>query len=333
MSKIQKSFIFLASISMLCWVLANCSSDDSSDSSSSKKKKSSSSSANNTTVKLACTGLQRTVEKGDVIEEPDLTCSNGHTATNDIWNGLPQGNWEVDPNTNAPSFVISVSATCGSVDIEDVLCGTIRVTEAAAGGSSSSATGATLTCTLKSTSVVRGDTIAIPTLACSSGIEPDDIVWNGRPSGNTTWATNPAATSPTSYTISVSAECGGNWQADVRCGTVTVTTPSSSSRGSSSSRAGSSSSRAGSSSSVAAGSSAGSSSGSSAGSSAGGSSSSAAVSSSSAAVSSSSAAVSSSSAAVSSSSSDDGDSSSSVCDEVCEDGAGTGRPWFKLKRR
>ena len=246
MSKIQKSFICLAIISIFCGVLANCSSDDSSD--PPPKKKSSSSSAGNNTpsVTLSCTGLQKNVEKGGTIDIPDLGCSNGRTPTNEVWN-IPDGNWKVDPNTNATSFTISVTATCGSVELVDVSCGKVNVI-AAAGGSSSSRGGSssssgptvTLTCTGLQKNVAKGGTIEEPILECSNDEEPEEVGWTGRPTGGWTVSAN---TSAVSYTITVSAFCGEVRQVGISCGTVNVTTASSSSRGSSSSRAVSSSSR------------------------------------------------------------------------------------------
>jgi len=137
MSKIQKAFTYLAFISML-WVLASCSTDVGSN-----DKPSSSGAA---MVSLGCTNLQTSVVKGGTIAKPNLICNNGRTAEGIIWNGLPgENSWKVDPNTYAPDFVISVSAFCGSVELEDVPCGTVEVIEAAvssssrAGGSSNSA--------------------------------------------------------------------------------------------------------------------------------------------------------------------------------------------------
>jgi len=136
MSKTKKTFIYLAFISMLC-VLASCSSDGGSGDRHSG--------GNAATVFLSCTNLQTSVMKGGTIAKPNLICSNNRTATDPIWNGLPEyDNWEVDPSTYAPDFVISVSAFCGSVELEDVPCGTVEVIEAVssssrAGGSSNSA--------------------------------------------------------------------------------------------------------------------------------------------------------------------------------------------------
>jgi len=273
MSKIQKSFACLAFISML-WVLASCSSDDSDSSSNQKKPVSSSdsdspSSSGTATVTLYCTNLQSSVAKGGTITKPKLICSNNVTATNIIWNGLDNNSWEVDPNTYAPDFVISVSATCGSVEKWDVPCGTVTVIAAVssssrvagssssgvagssssgvagssssgvAGSSSSGGAGssssAVLSCTNLQETVAKGGTIAIPTLTCSNDANPTDTTWTGRPTNNTTWTTNTNSTT-TSYTISVTATCGpAGRQSGVRCGTVTVGTGSSSSVGASSS--------------------------------------------------------------------------------------------------
>ncbi len=277
MSKIQKSFTYLAFISII-WVLATCSSDSSSGSAKSydddDEISSSSSKAATATVTLACTGLPKSVAKGGIIETPDLTCSNGRTATDPHWS-LPDGNWEVDPNTNLTSIEIMVSATCGSVELVDVPCGTVKFTTAGGGGSSNSGgTGSsssgptvTLTCTGLQANVAKGGTITQPTLACSNGETATDEVWSGLGSGGWTVSAN---TQTTSYPISVSADCGSVRKTGVSCGTVNVVAassssvaPSSSSRGSSSSgttgssssRGSSSSGTAGSSSSVVAGSS------------------------------------------------------------------------------
>ncbi|MDR2595591.1 MAG: hypothetical protein LBC87_12550 [Fibromonadaceae bacterium] len=239
MSKTKKTFIYRAFISMLC-VLASCSSDDS----GSNDKHSSPSTA---TVSLGCTGLQRNVAKGGTIEIPDLECNNGRTATDEIWYGIPDGNWEVDPNTNATSYVISVTATCGSVELLDVPCGKVNVTAAAGGssssrgGSSSSGTAVTLTCTGLKQSVAKGGTIAMPTLTCSNDVYASEETWTGLGSGG--WIVN-TNTSATSYTISVSANCGSVRKTGVSCGTIAVTEAGSSSStggGSSSSRGSSSS--------------------------------------------------------------------------------------------
>jgi len=256
MSKTKKTITYLAFISML-WVLATCSSDDSSGSSDKH------SSPSTAMVSLGCTGLQKDVEKGGTIEVPDLECNNGRTATDEIWNGLPDGNWKVDPSTNATSYVISVSATCGSVELVDVPCGKVNVKAASsssvgggssssrAGGSSSSAGGSsssvTLTCTGLQASVAKGGTIAQPTLTCSNGETATDESWTGLGSGG--WTVNPN-TNSTSYPISVSATCGSVRQTGVSCGTVNVIAASSSSGGSSSSKGSSSSGNTGSSSST-----------------------------------------------------------------------------------
>jgi len=253
MSKIQKSFVYIALISML-WVLAGCSSDSSEGSKPS--------SSSNKQVTLSCTGLSKNVAKGGTIEIPDLTCSNGENAAYETWYGIPDGNWEVDPNTNATSYVISVTATCGKVDLWDVPCGTVNVTAASSnsgGGGTSSSGGAglssssrgtvssssgvavTLTCGPVQTSVAKGGTITIPTLTCSNGETATDESWTGLGSGG--WTVN-ANTNSTSYPISVSANCGSVRQTGVSCGTVNVIATSSSSgnAGSSSSRGTSSSS-------------------------------------------------------------------------------------------
>ena len=257
MSKIQKTFIYLAFISML-WVLASCSSDDSAPSPK-------------PVVVLHCTGLQKDVAKGGTIDIPDLRCSNDSEADDEIWNGRPSGNtsWTVDPSTEASSFEIVVSATCGSAKmIWDVPCGTVKVKEAGAGSSSSagigtsssagtgssSSTGAgssssagigssssdvavTLTCTGLPTSIARGNTIPTPTLTCSNGAIATQINWNGRPQNNTAWEVSANGVTQY-YTISVTANCGTVTKTDVSCGRVDVVaagTGSSSSRGSSSS--------------------------------------------------------------------------------------------------
>ena len=267
MSKIQKTFIYLAFISML-WVLASCSSDDSAPSPK-------------PVVVLHCTGLQKDVAKGGTIDIPDLRCSNDSEADDEIWNGRPSGNtsWTVDPSTEASSFEIVVSATCGSAKmIWDVPCGTVKVKEAGAGSSSSAGTGTsssagtgsssstgagssssagigssssdvavTLTCTGLPTSIARGNTIPTPTLTCSNGAIATQINWNGRPQNNTAWEVSANGVTQY-YTISVTAKCGTVTKTDVSCGRVDVVaagTGSSSSRGSSSSAGGNSSSSVG----------------------------------------------------------------------------------------
>jgi len=251
MSKTKKTFIYRAFISMI-WVLASCSSDDSSGSSDKH------SSPSTAVVSLGCTGLQRNVAKGGTIDMPELECNNGRTATDETWYGIPDGNWKVDPSTNATSYVISVTATCGSVELVDVPCGKVNVIAASsssvgggssssrAGGSSSSAGGSsssvTLTCTGLQASVAKGGTIAQPTLTCSNGETASEETWTGLGSGG--WTVNPN-TNSTSYPITVSANCGSVRQTGVSCGTVNVIAASSSSGGSSSSRAGSSSSTTG----------------------------------------------------------------------------------------
>jgi len=231
MSKIQKSLACLAFISILCLSFSNCSSDGG----SSQGDKPSSNSASKVT--LNCTGLPKSVAKGGTIDEPDLICSNDRTATNKVWNGLPDGNWEVDPRTNATSYVISVTATCGSVELVDVPCGTVKVAAASSssagggsssslgGGSSSSGVTVTLTCTDLQASVSKGGTITRPTLACSNDETPSEETWTGQP---LEWTVN-EGTNAESYTISVSANCGTDRQIGVSCGTVNVTAASSSS--------------------------------------------------------------------------------------------------------
>ena len=131
MSKIQKSFACIAFISMLFGIFASCSSDDS-DSSDKKKTKSSSSvggSSSGPSVTLACTGLQKDVEKGGTINVPTLTCSNGSTATNENWFGRPSGNtsWTTNVASTTTSYTIRLTATCGTASGLSADCGTVTV--------------------------------------------------------------------------------------------------------------------------------------------------------------------------------------------------------------
>jgi len=89
----------------------------------------SSSSANGSSITLSCTGLQETVEKGGVIAQPTLTCSNGSQATNVSWTGRPGQNttWTQNAASTTTAYTIGANATCGSASGLTTVCGTVMV--------------------------------------------------------------------------------------------------------------------------------------------------------------------------------------------------------------
>jgi len=106
--------------------------------SSSSSRPSSSSVNNNGQVTLTCGPVQSSVEKGGTIAIPTLICSNGVAATDTVWNGRGSTGWTVRPDTQTPSYNISVTATCGSQRNLQAQCGTVTVGAAPPVSSSSS---------------------------------------------------------------------------------------------------------------------------------------------------------------------------------------------------
>jgi len=84
-----------------------------------------------------------------------------------------------------------------------------------------------LTCTGLQATVAKGATIAEPTLACNDNSQVTNTNWTGRPQQNSSWEVS-TTTGTTSYTISVTANCGSTQGLSANCGTVAVsneTTP------------------------------------------------------------------------------------------------------------
>jgi len=151
----------------------------------------------NPTYNVTCTGLAQTGVAGAAITQPTVKC-NADNVANPSWTGAP-ASWS---NPVAGTYNISATANCGGN--KTVSCGTIVV---------SAVTNSDLTCTGLNPTGVAGTEITQPTVKCGTTTVTSGITWTGAP----TWS-NPTANT---YTVSVSASCGGSSKT-ASCGSIKV---------------------------------------------------------------------------------------------------------------